>query len=228
MKIGIIGSNGFVGSAIADVLKSHLVVYITKEKYDFLKNTVFDVIINANGNSRKYWGNSHPEEDFEKSVTSVFKSIYDFHYSKYIFISSIDAEIPNCSYGFNKFLAEEIVRFHCKDFSIIRLPNVIGKNATKGPVFDIINRNKIYLTNNSTLMLMDVNEISINLKNLLETNKLQKLETFYPSENITIKQIGEILNIPIKYADDLRSEYFNYTGKYNTSAYYLNKILNYE
>jgi len=223
-KIGIIGSNGFIGSVITDELKNHSITNITKENYELHKNTFFDVLINANGNSKKYWGNLNPIEDFNKSVESVYKSIYDFKYSKYMFISSVDAELKNCSYGFNKFLAEQIVKFHCKNYSIVRLPAIIGGNAEKGIVYDIINKNKIYLTKDSMFMLMDVNEIALILKNLLEKNKLKKLEKFYPSENITIEQIGKFLNIPINYANELRSEYFNYKGNYNTSINYLKNI----
>jgi nucleoside-diphosphate-sugar epimerase len=229
MKIGVIGANGFIGSSLVDNIKSqYLTESITKENYKSYKNIVFDIIINANGNSIKYWANKNPLKDFKKSVESVYKSLYDFKYKKYIYISSIDAENIKTTYGFHKYLAEEIIKTYCSNFSIIRLPYVIGKNATKGVVYDIINGNKIYLTKDSTLMLMDVKEFTTKLKELIEQNKLQKLEKFYPSNNISINEMGKILNLSINYDVNLRDEYYFYPGDYNTSVNYLKKCINYE
>lgn len=226
MLIGIIGASGFIGKTIVEVMEfQHSIHRITREEYKDHKNIEFDVIINANGNSHKYWGNLNPLADFDKSVMSVYNTLYDFKYKKYVYISSIDAELPKTSYGFHKYLAEEIVKFHCKNYSIIRIPGIIGKSATKGVVYDILNGNKVYLTKDSTLMLMDVNILASNLKELIEKNKLEKLKTFYPSSNITVDQISKTLKIPVKYGNVLRSEYFNYKGTYNTSISYLKNII---
>jgi nucleoside-diphosphate-sugar epimerase len=229
VKIGIIGANGFIGNALVETLKSQYTVEsIIKENYHLFKNINFDIIINANGNSHKHWANKNPVKDFKKSVESVYKSLYDFKYKKYIYISSIDVENIKTTYGFNKYLAEEIVKSICYDFSIIRLPAVIGKRSTKGIIYDIMNNNKIYLTKDSTLMLIDIDEFTIKLKEYIEQNKLRKLEKFYPSNNISIDEISKILNIPVNYDVNLRDEYYFYPGDYNTSVNYLKKCVKYE
>jgi nucleoside-diphosphate-sugar epimerase len=229
MKIGIIGADGFIGSAIYENLKTqHLIANITREKYKMYFKIYFDIIINANGNSNKYWGNQNPLKDFDKSVKSVYHSIFDFKYNKYIYISSIDAEDKKTIYGYHKYLAEKIISFNCNDYSIIRLPAVIGKNAKKGIVYDILNYNKVYLTEDSTLMLMYINEFTGKLKEFIEQNKLRKIEKFYPSENITVNEIGKILGISVNYGNDLKKEYYNYNiykGNYNTSTNYLKNMI---
>lgn len=226
MKIGVIGGNGFIGNSVLEIFaNNHEVCNINKKTYELYNDHQFDVIIDINGNSNKHWGNNNPVEDFERSVLSVFKSIHKFIFKKYIYISSIDVEIPiKSSYGFNKYIAEKLIRFHCKNYSIVRIPAVIGKNAVKGIVYDILNENIIFLSKNSTLMLIEVNEIGSILKTLLENNQLKKLERLYPKNNITIEEIGNILKIPVNYNNDLRSEYFNHKGTLNTSNNYLKRI----
>jgi len=85
MTIGIIGANGFIGSTLVKTMKlQHSVTSIIRENYKSHKNDEFDIIINANGNSHKYWGNLNHLEDFDKSVMSVYKTLYDFKYKKYV------------------------------------------------------------------------------------------------------------------------------------------------
>jgi hypothetical protein len=67
----------------------------------------FDIFINANGNSKKYWANQNPLLDFDVSVTSVYKTLFDFKFKKYIYLSSLDI-FKNSVYGKNKLIAEEI------------------------------------------------------------------------------------------------------------------------
>lgn len=226
MLIGVLGGNGFVGKTIVETLRTdHAVININRENYKLQNNIKFDVLVNANGNSHKYLANLNPLEDFEKNVSSVYKTLYDFKFKKYIYISSIDVETVRTSYGLHKHLSEKLVKFHCSDYSIIRLPAVIGKNATKGVVYDILNGNNVYITPKSTMMLMDVNSISLNLKILLEKNKLKKVERFYPCDNITVEQIGSVLNKLVKYGSILREEYFQHKGFYDKSINYLKKIM---
>lgn len=217
--MGIIGSDGFIGSHLVASTEG---IGVNRRNYKLHIGSSFDVIINANGNSRKYWGNNFPLEEFDKSVLSVYKSLFDFKYKKYVYISSIDAEDRITPYGLHKYIAEEIVKQYCEDYSIVRLPAVIGAGAAKGVVADILNDKPIYLTSDSTLMIIDVEEVVMKLK---EFSTLQELERFYPCDNVSIAQIGEILRKKVKYADTLRAEYYSHCGEFKNSIYYLNKII---
>ena len=229
MTIGIIGADGFIGKYLVQVFKSiHHVIKITRKDYDSYHRAKFDCIINANGNSRKFWANKHPEEDFKASVESVYNSTRDFRFSKYIYLSSRDAEQDKIQsiYGYNKFIAEKIVKKYCRDYSIVRLPSVIGLDSKKGVVHDIWHGNEVYLSPESTLMLMSAQEIAEQL--LFNFDELEPLERFYPSMNITIEQIGGILCKEVKYALNgahyYRHELYNVNGRcrqFKTSGEYL-------
>ena len=231
MKIGIIGAKGFVGSSLQDeLMDDHFIKGITRENYVETIDACykFDVLINANGNSRKHTANNNSVWDFEESVLSVYRSVFDFKYKKYIFISSIDAEVPGTPYGFNKHLSENIVKQYCKDYSIIRCPSIIGKNAVKGVVKGIQDGSKVYLTPDSRLMLINVSDVAETLNTLLKTGGPSWVERFYPTTTITIEQIGKILKKPVNFANELRGEYYDLYGSdrlYKSSEQYLKYIL---
>ena len=148
MKIGIIGSNGFIGKKIYDVLSiKHSVIGITKYNLDVIINSsiMLDVLINVNGNSIKYISERDPMIDFEMNVYNVMKNLQKIKFDKYIHISSIDAINKEGNYGFHKYIADEIVRYYVPDSIILRCSAVIGHNMKKGLIFDILNENEIVL-----------------------------------------------------------------------------------
>ena len=69
MNIGIIGSGGFLGKNLVSTFRNYNVIEITKPNYNSLVNHQFDVLINSNGNSKKFWANQNPIEDFVLSGT---------------------------------------------------------------------------------------------------------------------------------------------------------------
>ena len=236
MKIGVIGAKGLVGRAIFEKLKKeHHVTGIMKHNYNLRLGAEFDILINANGNSRKWWANQNPLGDFEASVQSVAKSLFDFKYKKYIFISSIDAEEPRGHYGFNKRIAEDLVKQYTEKWQIVRLCSVIGKNMEKGPVYDIKHGRPVYLTSGSTLQLISTeavaDEIALGIPQEL-TVKLSAVNNnllrLYSPVNITIKEIARILNKPLTIDGTAREEHYRFTptlAGFKTPEQYLREIL---
>ena len=131
MKIFLIGGKGFIGSAIAEELiaRSREFEIITKENFGDYVGSQCDLLINANGNSRKYIADESPVDDFEQSVTNVVKSLNLIDSKRYVLLSSGDVypkrlqrvvcdegstfqseELSN--YGFHKLLAEKCVQRH--------------------------------------------------------------------------------------------------------------------
>ena len=91
MKIIILGAEGFLGSALFNHLKVSydvLGIDISNYKTNFGKES--DIIINADGNSKRYWANENIIEDFIASTLSVYKTFFDFKAKYYIYISSVD------------------------------------------------------------------------------------------------------------------------------------------
>ena len=92
VNAGIIGGNGFVGTGIRTALEKNGIrcTTIRRDTYDTLRGSSFDILINANGNSKKYLAAQSPKEEFLASVVSVQQSLADFTYGLYIHCSSVD------------------------------------------------------------------------------------------------------------------------------------------
>ncbi len=214
MKVGIIGCKGLVGRALYERLKNdHYVTGIHRHNYLRFEGAEFDILINANGNSRKYWANQNPLEDFDASVSTVMGSLFDFTYKKYIFISSIDTEEPRGHYGFNKRIAEDLVKQYADKWQIVRLCSVIGEYMKKGPVYGILHGNPIYLTSGSTLQIITAESVAELLGLWLgaPSNSLLKL---YPQPNITIREIGVVLQKPLNIDPYAREEKYNFQPRF--------------
>lgn len=177
-----------LGSDLVTYLsKSYEVTGISKENYSKHVGTSFDVVINANGNSKRFWANEHPYEDFIASTESVYKSIFDFPTKLYIYISSSDV-YPNhanapfedarieskklSSYGFHKFLSEIIVRRLTKNYLILRSSMMLGRKLKKGPFFDIVHHQPLFISKKSKLQLITTKAIS-EIIDLLITNNIK-------------------------------------------------------
>ena len=223
MKVGIIGANGFIGSAIYNLLKDKYdqVDGITRGSYEYYKHNEYDVLINTNGNSRKFWANNNPKEDFVLSVQSVYNALFDFRFKKYIQISSIDS-FESSVYGNNKSIVEHILKQYVSVFnlSIIRCPQVIGKNMQKGVVADILNGKSIFLQPDSKLNLIT----NIKVAEIIQMTISKNLVGNYnigSTNSVTIKAIAKILGKSLNLSTELRFE--NYSNYYvsNTMKPYL-------
>ena len=175
--IHIIGGKGFVGSACARACRSAGLDYeiIDRSNYSLFRARPCDVLINANGNSKKYLATRDPEAEFQASVATVRASLEDFDYKKYVLISTCDV-YPDCSsplttkedcdlqvatqspYGFHKYLAELCVKHHAHDWLIFRLGGSVGPGLKKNPVFDILTGGPLWLDPSSELQFLSTDE----------------------------------------------------------------------
>jgi len=153
----VLGARGFVGSAFCAACAEAGIEFrgIDLDDYAGARGARGDVLINADGNSRKYLAEEDPARDFRLSVASVMDSLADFSFRRYVYISSVavypdhadprrnaeDAAIDASAqsrYGFHKRLAEELVRKYSSDWLILRLGGMVGGGMRKGPVHDIL------------------------------------------------------------------------------------------
>lgn len=96
--IFILGGRGFVGSAFVRYCQQNRLEHtvIDRANYAEFIGHSCDVLINANGNSKKFLAHQQPLQDFDASVRSVRASLIDFHAALYIYLSSCDV-YPDCS-----------------------------------------------------------------------------------------------------------------------------------
>jgi len=154
----ILGGKGFVGRAIAEeaLRRNYIVIVVDKEEYEAAKGTVCDLLINANGNSKKFLARENPRMEFDLSVRSVLHSLHDFSAKRYIHLSTMDV-YPDVSdpklnheavaidtsrqspYGFHKYLAEQLVRHYAKDWLIFRMAGFVGQGLWKNSIYDLLN-----------------------------------------------------------------------------------------
>ena len=179
MKIGIIGYKGFVGSAIHShfwAKYSSNIFGISRENYSEVPKE-YDLLINSNGNPKKRLAESDPRLDFDMNVVSTAKSLFDFKFKRYIFISTVEVynshDDPELSkedqnieeeylsnYGFDKYLAEKLVRKYAKNNLIFRLGGMVGPNLQKNMVYDIVNLGKTFISPLSKFQYIDTPSVA--------------------------------------------------------------------
>ena len=170
MKIGVLGPNGFIGSAIKET--GIPFIGITRENYNQHIGQHFDILINLAGNKKSFWANQHPNDDFQLSTAVVYKSLVDFSIDKYVFFSSVAVYDENSHYGFNKLLSEQIIKRHAKKYLIIRASNIIDKNMDIGMIHDIKNNIPLFLTNDSEIQFITKTDIVRVMFELIEKDNL--------------------------------------------------------
>ena len=179
-----------LGSSLVRYFSEYLqVTAIHKGNYDSNIGKTFDILLNANGNSKRFWANKNPQDDFLASTVSVYQSIFDFSCERYIYISSPDVYEDHASpdytkenqeidprnlqpYGFNKYLAELIVKKYRKKYLILRSSMMLGADLKKGPFYDIVHSNPLFVTSETRLQLISTHALAEIVKTLLEKQVL--------------------------------------------------------
>lgn len=171
--IYIVGGNGFVGSAIARQCEyqNHEYVIVTRDNAEQLYGSHCDLLINANGNSKKYMAEREPIWEFDASVRSVHEYLVHIQADKYVQLSSCDV-YPNCSdyagtaedkpiditaqsaYGFHKYMAELCVRYYAQKWLIFRMGGFVGPGLKKNAIYDILHNAPLWLDEKSKLQFI--------------------------------------------------------------------------
>lgn len=185
--IFVLGGAGFVGSAFVRLLERRGTPHrvITRQNYDKVRGEACDVLINANGNSRKYMANREPLWDFDASTRSVAESLVAFRANTYVYLSSGDVyPDPSCArttredtpidpslltrYGLHKFLAEQLVRGAHRDWLIVRMGGFVGPGLRKNAIFDLLHGDPVWLHPDSALQFIGTDQAARIVLGLVE------------------------------------------------------------
>lgn len=206
--IFILGGNGFIGSAISRYCIATNIDYqvITRDNYESLKGQKCNVLINANGNSKKFLAKEQPLVEFDASVRSVRASLIDFKFDFYVHLSSCDV-YPDCSspestredgqidaekqspYGFHKYLSELCVRNIANKWLVIRMGGFVGPNLVKNPIFDILQGGPLWLDPASELQFMHTDAFAQILFVLIEQKITNKVINVCGVGTVTLKDL---------------------------------------
>jgi nucleoside-diphosphate-sugar epimerase len=192
--ITIIGGNGFVGSAYVRLLAARGIAHqvVTRKNYDDLKGTSCNVLINANGNSRKFLAIREPLKEFDESVRSVARSLEDFRCESYVFLSSGDvypdqsSPLITCEdqsidpagqsrYGLHKSLAEQLVRNSGCPWLILRMGGFVGPGLKKNAIFDMLTGGPVWLSAQSELQFLSTDRAAQLVWGLIEGGVRQEI-----------------------------------------------------
>ena len=170
-KIALVGHTGFIGSNLKSFYKSKY--NFNSKNIKFVNNNKYDLVVLCAPSSKMWIANKYPKKDHNniKNLINILKKTVT---KKIILISTIEVygtnnnknelDIPkkesNISYGKNRLLLEEFVKFSFADHLIVRLPIVYGINFSKNCIYDLINKNNINLLNGNDLIQI------YNIKNL--------------------------------------------------------------
>lgn len=176
----VIGAHGFVGSAITleAAERGYRVTPIDIDNYDAARGGTFDLVINANGNSRKFLAAEQPAKEFDLSVRSVMRALHDFNAAQTIHLSSMDVYFPRVSdpaenaedapidparqspYGFHKYLAEQIVRHYGRNWLIFRMAGFVGKGLWKNSIHDLLHGHAIRVHPDSEYQYLNTRDLA--------------------------------------------------------------------
>ena len=187
--IFIIGGRGLVGSAFVRACETagRDFALIDRDNYATYAGRRCELLINANGNSRKPLARERPMDDFDRSVRSVRQSLVDFRFNRYLHLSSCDV-YADCSepaltcenrtldpnlqspYGFHKRLAEQCVQHGARDWVIIRFGGFVGPGLRKNAIYDILHGDTLWLDPASELQFIHTDDAARLVLQLVDQN----------------------------------------------------------
>lgn len=239
-----------LGSDLVELLGNDFeTTAIDKDDYDAHRGASFDVLINANGNSRRFWANQHPEEDFIASTVSVRNSMNDFTFGNYIYISSSDVyenhESPKTTsedeiihpeklapYGLHKHLAEEIVQNCGKEFLILRASMMLGKQLKKGPFYDMLEKSPLFVTPDTCLQAVATSAVAEIITRLLGSERRNEVFNMGGRGTFDFKDLAHYATSPLEFRPDaerqvyeMNVEKLNALYPLKTSAEYVEEFL---
>ena len=222
----LLGAKGFVGHAVLAELESYEeCLGIDVDTYDEHCGTPCDVLVNVNGNSKKFLAAEDPGLEFDLSVRSVVRSVYDFPCRRYVFISTVDV-YTECSdparthedtvidprgqspYGFHKWLAEQYVRTVCDNWLIVRLGGMVGPGMKKGPVYDLVNDVPLRVHVDSRYQYIHTRAVGRTIRALLERDVTGEVFNVCGTGTISLREIAGMLGKEIEADPSLEAQHY--------------------
>lgn len=236
--IYIVGGNGFVGSAIVRQCISRKLEYtiVTRENAQQLYGTHCELLINANGNSKKYMAEREPLWEFDASVRSVHEYLVNIHADKYVQLSSCDV-YPNCAdydgtseqqvidiaqqsaYGFHKYMAELCVRHYAANWLIFRMGGFVGPGLKKNAIYDILHNDPLWLAADSQLQFISTDAAAKIILDLAFSGHCNEIYNLCGDGTVCLQ---DIMN-QVGYTGEKRSE--SKTVKYEVNVNKLKQLV---
>lgn len=218
MPSAIIGSNGFIGSALLYFAKTYLEeewIGINRDNYSFWKGQKFNKVVWAAGQSSKIKCEQQKEECFKANYTDLINAIEDFPAKQFIYISSYDIypvnimekdesyvhydpnQFPSSYYGGTKFAGEQALINKDNNYLILRCNGFTGPGLKKNAVFDIAATNRLWVSWDSRFQYIHV-DVFAQILFSLATKYSMAIFNLTSPDHITPVKIAEICGKDIK------------------------------
>lgn len=220
--IGIIGSNGLVGSYL-----KNLVEYdheFNSNNIQDIKDINFDRIYISAPTGNRPTVNADPTADLE-NIHWLIDCLQTASIKTIILIGTVDSVIRNhLPYGSNRLYLENQIKHLYEDTYILRLSSLIHKNITKNMLYDLKHTQYLNKINvESSLQWYDLNNLITDIEfsldnNLRERNLVSEpiynkeiVDKFFPKLVLTGTQVTTQCMEPICYS---KTDIFNSIEKY--------------
>ncbi|MSR85697.1 NAD(P)-dependent oxidoreductase [Candidatus Uhrbacteria bacterium] len=149
--VGVVGANGFLGSALFRVLSTsgtHQAIPITRDTYVEKQKQSFDVLINCAMPSARFWAKNNPDKDFKETVEKTANLLYGWQYKKFVQISTVSARCQlDTVYGRHKAAAEKLCDL--EKHLVVRLGAVYDQEMKKGVLIDMMENKTVFVDGQS-------------------------------------------------------------------------------
>lgn len=219
--IYLLGGAGFVGSAYARLFDELGLSYraVTRENYDEYRGIDCDLLINANGNSKKFLATRDPLNEFDQSVRSVAESIESFKCKTYVYLSTGDVypkqDSPEVTgedqainsacqsrYGLHKRLAEMLVQGTQPNWLIIRMGGFVGPGLKKNAVFDMLTGAPVWLSPASELQFISTDRAARLVWRLIEKSITREIVNLGSTGLVNLGQLHRRLRSSSEFRPD--------------------------
>lgn len=208
----VLGGKGFVGSAIVAEARArgYEVLSVDKDEYDAAVGTRCDLLINANGNSKKFLARENPGLEFDLSVRSVHRALQDFKAARVVHLSTMDV-YPDVSdpalnredspiditrqspYGFHKYLAEQIVRHYTSQWLIFRMAGFVGKGLWKNSIFDLLTGQPLRVHPDSEYQYLNTQDLARAVFAVIEGGTTREVFNITGSGLVSLRQVAGMM-----------------------------------
>lgn len=215
----VLGGTGLIGSEVRAHLERHgwSVLSVGSKDYSAKVGARAKVLVNCNGNAVRYLAQQDPKWDFEISVATVERSLFDFSYDLYLYVSTVDVynavDDPSRNheavairpaelhpYAFHKWLAERLVERFAPRWVIARVGSVVGPGLKKNPVYDLLNGQPLHMSLDSELTLIDTPTIARCLEAIVERGASREIFNVAATGAVRLRDLQERLGKPVSLA----------------------------
>jgi nucleoside-diphosphate-sugar epimerase len=151
VKVGIVGSSGFVGNAVSngfDELGEHVFLPINRGDDVTKKISEVDFVIHSANPARRFFANSNPQLDRQETVEKTLILLKASQGKPFLLVSTISCRTQlETSYGINRKQCEDIVLEN--GGAVVRLGPMYGSSRVQDVIHDICESRRVFASRDS-------------------------------------------------------------------------------